>query len=108
MKLPSRRLLRVQVMPFFSATILLQARIKKSNTDSLPMRTRFQWFLSNTPRSSFKKLIVSTPSLLQGLLEEEVPTEDWYLDVLQKHTTVDSASGCLSRRRIVKMIYFKL
>ncbi len=48
------------------------------------------------------------------MLEEEVPTElnppglDWYLDVLQKHTTVDSAPGCLSRRRIIKMIYFKL
>jgi hypothetical protein len=33
---------------------------------------------------------------------------DWYLDVLVKHTTVDSASDCLSRRRIAKMIYFKL
>jgi hypothetical protein len=33
---------------------------------------------------------------------------DWYLDVLVKHTTVDSASNCLSRRRIVKIIYFKL
>jgi hypothetical protein len=33
---------------------------------------------------------------------------DWYLDVLVKHTTVDSAPDCLSRRRIAKMIYFKL
>jgi hypothetical protein len=33
---------------------------------------------------------------------------DWYLDILVKHTTVVSASGCLSRRRIVKMIDFKL
>ncbi len=36
------------------------------------------------------------------------PDLDWCLDVLQKHTTVDSAPGCLSRRRIVKMINFKL
>jgi hypothetical protein len=35
-------------------------------------------------------------------------TLTWCLYVLQKHTTVDSAPGCLSRRRIVKMIYFKL
>jgi hypothetical protein len=27
-----------------------------------------------------------------------------YLDVLVKHTTEDPAPGCLSRRRIVKMI----
>ncbi len=31
-----------------------------------------------------------------------------YLDVLVKHTTDDPALSCLSRRRIVKMIYFKL
>ncbi len=31
------------------------------------MRTRFQWFHSNTPRSLFKKLVISTPLLLQGL-----------------------------------------
>jgi hypothetical protein len=31
-----------------------------------------------------------------------------YLDVLVKHTTEDPAPGCLSRRHIVKMIYFKL
>ena len=40
--------------------------------------------------------------------QAQPPNLDWYLDVLVKHTTVDSASGCLSRRRIVKMIYFKL
>jgi len=31
-----------------------------------------------------------------------------YRDVLDKHTTEDPAPGCLSRRRIAKMIYFKL
>ncbi len=50
-----------------------------------------------------------------SMLEEEVPMSSalwpwlvWYLDALDKHTTVDSAPRCLSRRRIVKMIYFKL
>ena len=33
---------------------------------------------------------------------------DQYLDVLVKHTTEDPAPSCLSRRRIAKMIYFKL
>ena len=50
------------------------------------------------------------------MLEEEVPTELKVLldldlvpsDVLDKHTTEDPAPGCLSRRHIVKMIYFKL
>ena len=50
------------------------------------------------------------------MLEEEVPTELKVLldldsvpsDVLDKHTTEDPAPGCLSRRRIAKMIYFKL
>ncbi len=49
------------------------------------------------------------------LLEEEVPTElkvlmtlTGTLTSLLKHTTEDPAPSCLSRRRIVKMIYFKL
>ncbi len=32
-----------------------------------PTRTQCQWFLSNPPRSFFKKLIVSTPTLHQEL-----------------------------------------
>jgi hypothetical protein len=47
--------------------MLLQVRIKNNHTNRLPTRTRFQWFLSNTPCSLFKKLIISTPLLLQGL-----------------------------------------
>jgi hypothetical protein len=50
-----------------------------------------------------------------GLLEEEVLTElnvlltlSCTLTSLSKHTTEDPAPGCLSRRRIAKMIYFKL
>jgi hypothetical protein len=48
------------------------------------------------------------------VLEEEVPTElkvlltlTGTLTSLLKHTTEDTAPGCLSRRHIVKMIYFK-
>jgi hypothetical protein len=59
--------LSFKVTPFFSATILLNKRIKKTNTNRLPTRTQFQWFLSHTPRSLFKKLVISTPSLLHGM-----------------------------------------
>jgi hypothetical protein len=52
---------------FFFSNILLNARIKKLNTDCLPTRSQFQWFLSNTPCTLFKKLVISTLSLLQGL-----------------------------------------
>ncbi len=51
----------------------------------------------------------------EKLLEEEVPTElkvlltlSCTLTSLSKHTTEDPAPGYLSRRRIAKMIYFKL
>ena len=51
----------------------------------------------------------------QSMLEEEVPTELKVLPTLigtlmslLKHTTEDPAPGCLSKRHIVKMIYFKL
>ncbi len=53
--------------------------------------------------------------LLDTLLEEEVSTElkvlltlTGTLMSLLKHTTEDPTPGCLSRRHIVKMIYFKL
>jgi hypothetical protein len=43
-------------------------------TNKLLMRTNFQCFLNQAPRSSFKKLIVSMPLLLQGLrLLKSVP-----------------------------------
>jgi hypothetical protein len=35
--------------------------------DAHYVRTIFQWFVSNPPRLSFKKLIVSTPRLLRNL-----------------------------------------
>ncbi len=40
---------------------------KKITTNKLLTRTNFQHFLNQVPHSFFKKLIVSTPSLLQGL-----------------------------------------
>jgi hypothetical protein len=36
-------------------------------TDGHYVRTKFQWFVSDQPRSSFKKLIVLTPRLLRNL-----------------------------------------
>jgi hypothetical protein len=39
----------------------------KITTDELCMRSTFQWFLNETPRSPFKKLFILTPGLLQGL-----------------------------------------
>jgi hypothetical protein len=40
---------------------------KKIATDKLRTRTSFQRFLNKAPHSPFKKLIISTPTLLQGL-----------------------------------------
>jgi hypothetical protein len=40
---------------------------KKITTNELYTRTKFQFFLNKAPRSSFKKLIISTSLLLQGL-----------------------------------------
>ncbi len=51
----------------FSATIRSMQENKKISTNFLIMRTKFQWFLSKAPRSSFKKLIISTTLLLRGL-----------------------------------------
>ncbi len=61
---------------FFSTSRGSQ-EIKKISTDELRTRTAFQWFINETPRSTFKKLIVSTPALLRGLhmmsLSKSVP-----------------------------------
>jgi hypothetical protein len=59
--------LEPKVPSLFSAPICLTQEIKKITTNELLTRTKFQWFLSKAPHSSFKKLIVSTPLLLQGL-----------------------------------------
>ncbi len=40
---------------------------KKNTTDELLTRTKLHCFLNQAPRSSFKKLIISMPSILQGL-----------------------------------------
>jgi hypothetical protein len=62
-----------------------------------------------------KNVHVEIQQLVYQVLEEEVPTElkvlvtlTGTLASLLKHTTEDPAPGCLSRRRIAKMIYFKL
>jgi hypothetical protein len=52
---------------FFFLRFAQCRKTKKISTDELHTRTKFQWFLNEAPRSSFKKLIVSTPLLLQGL-----------------------------------------
>jgi hypothetical protein len=46
---------------------LLNARNQKKCTDKLLTRTKFQCFINKAPCSFFKKLIISTPLLLQGL-----------------------------------------
>ncbi len=51
----------------FFSTIHSTQENKKNTTDELFTRTNFQHFLNQAPRFSFKKLIVSTPLLLQGL-----------------------------------------
>jgi hypothetical protein len=51
---------------FFSTSRLTQEN-NKITTNELLMRTNFQRFLNQVPRLSFKKSIISTPLLLQGL-----------------------------------------
>jgi hypothetical protein len=45
----------------------MQENKNKNTTHELRMRTKFQRFLNQVPCLSIKKLIISTPSLLQGL-----------------------------------------
>jgi hypothetical protein len=68
----SRTSLRRGVLTRFAVKIcfsykLLNARKQKKTTNELLTRTKFQCFLNQAPHSTFKKLIVSMPSLLQGL-----------------------------------------
>jgi hypothetical protein len=46
---------------------LFTRRLDDQHTGHLFSRTRFQCFLRDPPLSSFKKLILSTPRLVQGL-----------------------------------------
>ncbi len=66
-RLLSWHLLRAKVTSLFSAITCSMRAIKKIPTNGLPTRTCFQRFLSKTLHSLFKKLIISTPLLLQGL-----------------------------------------
>jgi hypothetical protein len=68
----SRTSLRRGILTRFAVKIFIlrvaqHEKTKKITTDELLTRTTFQCFLNQAPRLSFKKLIVSTPSLLQGL-----------------------------------------
>jgi hypothetical protein len=45
----------------------IQRLMSKRDSSGRFSRTRFQCFLSNPPRSSFKKLIILTPRLVQSL-----------------------------------------
>jgi hypothetical protein len=49
---------------FFSYNLLNARNPKKVRTNKLLTRTNFQHFLNKAPRSSFKKVIISTLSLL--------------------------------------------
>jgi hypothetical protein len=59
-------LTRFAVKDFFPTICSMQEN-KKITTNELHMRTKFLCFLNQAPRLLFKKLIVSTPSLLRGL-----------------------------------------
>jgi hypothetical protein len=59
--------LEPKVPLLFSATICSTQENEKIPTNELLTRTKFQQFLSKAPHSSFKKLVISTPLLLQGL-----------------------------------------
>jgi hypothetical protein len=61
--------IRVRDLPSknFFPTSCLTCEVKKTSTDELHTRTKFLHFLNQAPRSSFKKLIDSMPTLLRGL-----------------------------------------
>jgi hypothetical protein len=62
--------MQVQDLPskkVFSYKPLNARRSRKICTNELPVRTKFLHFINQAPRSTFKKLIVTTPTLLQGL-----------------------------------------
>jgi hypothetical protein len=56
-----------QETPLFIFYNFLNTRNQENPTSELLTRTKFQCFLNKAPRSSFKKLVISMPSLLQGL-----------------------------------------
>ncbi len=60
---------QVQDLPskIFIPTSRLMRKVKKITTDELPTRTKFLHFINQAPCSLFKKLIVTSPTLLQGL-----------------------------------------
>jgi hypothetical protein len=59
--------LEQEVLSYFFVRIAQCKKPRKITTKELHTRTKFQWFLSKVPHSSFKQLVVSMPSLLRGL-----------------------------------------
>ncbi len=61
--------IQVQDLPSknYFPTSRLTLEVKKITTNELHTRTKFLHFLNQAPHSLFKKLIVSMPTLLQGL-----------------------------------------
>jgi hypothetical protein len=59
--------LRAKSAIAFFCNNLLNTRKQEIPIDELLTRTKFQWFLSKAPSYSFKKFIISTLLLLQGL-----------------------------------------
>ncbi len=57
---------RFAVEDFFPTSCLMR-KVKKITTDELHTRTKFLHFLNQAPRLWLKKIIVSMPTLLQGL-----------------------------------------
>ncbi len=62
-----RGILRTRIAIIFVLQFACHKKPRKRTTNELLTRTKFQCFLNKAPRSTFKKLVVSTPLLLQGL-----------------------------------------
>jgi hypothetical protein len=71
--------------------------------------TRLHLHFASTKSSTFVRLASSQFKINVGRRgTNQLRLLERYLEVLIKHTTEDPAPDCLSRRRIVRMIYFKL
>ncbi len=71
--------------------------------------TRLHLNFASTKSSTFVQLVSSQVKInVRRRGTNQLCLLERYLDIFVKHTTEDPAPGCLSRRRIVKMIYFKL
>jgi hypothetical protein len=84
----------------------VDSQLTKSQDSQL---TKLHLHFASTKSSMFFRLASSQLIINVGRRgTNQLRLLERYLDVLVKHTTEDPAPGCLSRRRIVKMINFKL